>query len=290
MTAISDIREARGGGSAPAEVGGWTAILLAGDRPGGDPLAAHFGLESKALVRVAGCSMLSRVAGALLSTPEIGRLVVLAQDPEQLMKDDAAALAMHPRVRLARSGSGIAASIAAVAGSEVAPWPVLVTTADHALLTPEMVGEFLAGVGRHDLAVGFGERHRLLGRYPSARRTWLKFSDGHYSGANLFALRSGNVADALALWAGVERDRKLAWKVFASFGPALFLRAATRSIGLVEAIHRAGLRLGVAAAAVVLSAPEAAIDVDKLDDFALAEAILTGTAAEPPSLAGAGAA
>ena len=238
-------------------------------------------MPGKALIPIAGVSMLRRVAGALLAVPEIGRIVILAQDPEALMVGDAEPLAANPRIRLAKSGAGIAASVAAIAGSELAPWPVLVTTADHALLTPAMVREFLAGVGDRDLAVAVGERRTIEARYPTTRRTWLKFSDGHFSGANLFALRNGRVAAALDLWAGIERDRKKAWKLFTRFGPALFVRALSRTISFTAAIARAGARVGVTAAAVVLSAPEAAIDVDKLSDFELVESILSGSGAAP---------
>lgn len=255
-------------------LGTWTAILLAGDRPGGDPLARHFGLSSKALVRVGGSTMLHRVVETLLSSPEIRRVVILAQQPDLLISGDTRHLAYHPRVSLAVSGAGIASSIGAIAGSAIAPFPLLVTTVDHVLLTPEMLGEFLSATGDCDIAVGVGERSVLEGRYPDNKRTWLKFADGHYSGANLFALRNLKVGAALSLWEGVEQDRKRVWKLFARFGLLLLARAVTRSIGFGQAVARAGERLSLRAKPVVLTAPEAAIDVDKLSDLELAERIL----------------
>lgn len=255
---------------------GWTAILLAGQRPGGDPLAAHFGLPSKALIPVAGTSMLRRVADTLLDAPEIRRVVILAQDPEALLVGDCAPLRARPRLVLARSGPGIATSIADVAGSADAPWPVLITTADHVLLTGAMLSEFLAGATDCDVAIGFGERAIVEQSYPATRRTWLRFSDGQFSGANLFALRNAKVGAALALWAGIEQHRKKGWKLVSRFGPRLLLRALTRSISLDSGLRRAGDKISIAARPVVLSAPEAAIDVDKLDDLTLAEAILSG--------------
>ena len=261
---------------------GWTAILLAGQRPGGDPLAAHFGLASKALIPVAGVSMLRRVADTLLETPEIRRVVILAQDPEALLVGDAAPLRARPRVVLARSGPGIATSIAEVAGSADAPWPVLITTADHVLLTSAMISEFLGGATACDVAIGFGERRTVERGYPETRRTWLRFSDGQYSGANLFALRNAKVGAALALWAGIEQHRKKGWKLVSRFGPRLLVRALTRSISLEAGLERAGARLSIAARPVVLSAAEAAIDVDKLDDLTLAEAILSGARPAQP--------
>ncbi len=103
--------------------GAWTAILLAGQRPGADPLASHFGQTWKALVPVAGEAMLSRVAKTLLAAPSIGRVVVMAQAPEALFTGDCAWLAAEPRIATALSDAGIAASAAAVAGTRAAPWP-----------------------------------------------------------------------------------------------------------------------------------------------------------------------
>ena len=163
----------------------WTAIVLAGQRPEGDPLAEHCGQTYKALIPIAGQSMLSRVCDTLLACPQIERIVILAQEPEQLLTGDAAVLADNPKVSTATSSSGIAASIAGIAGSGTAPWPILVTTADHALLKKAMVDEFLDGVGDSDVAVAVGEKRIVESGFPETKRTWLKFSDGHYSGADL---------------------------------------------------------------------------------------------------------
>lgn len=261
----------------------WTAILLAGQRPGGDPLAEHCGEKYKALIHVAGQSMLKRVSDALLGSTLIGRVVILAQEPDALLNGDTVDLADDPRVFMASSNDGIATSIAAVAGTEAAPWPLLVTTADHALLTTDMVDAFLTDAGFNDIAIGVGDRQVVEARYPMTQRTWLKFKDGHFSGANLFTLRRENTLAALDLWATIEQDRKKSWKIISSFGPRLLFRALTRSIAFEEAVSRAGKRLGVAATPVVLTQPEAAIDVDKPSDLALAEHILSNVFRSRPA-------
>lgn len=253
----------------------WTAVLLAGQRPGTDPLASAFGEAWKALVPVAGEAMLSRVARALLAAPAIARVVVLAQRPEALTaRADTAWLAAEPRLRFMPSGPSISRSIASVVGSAAAPWPVLVTTADHALLTSAMIEAFLSRATDADVAVGLVERRTLLAAYPGSQRTWLRFRGGAYSGANLFTLNQPPALNALDLWAEVEQDRKKGWKLAAAFGPWLLLRLLTRTIGLEAALARAGARLGVSAKPVVLPIAEAAIDVDKPADHALAEEII----------------
>lgn len=252
---------------------GWTALLLAGQRPGPDPLATHFNQRWKAQVPVAGEAMLSRVARTLLASEGIARIVVLAQEPSVLFTDDCAWLATEPRVGTAISSAGIAVSVAALAGTEAAPWPVLVTTADHPLLTPAMVAAMLAG-STEDVNVGVVERRTLLAAYPDNRRTWLRFAGGAWTGANLFAFRHARARAALEAWSAVERDRKKALKLLWHFGPALALRAVTRTISLAGALKRVGHRLGCSARPVALPFAEAGIDVDKPSDHALAERIL----------------
>jgi GTP:adenosylcobinamide-phosphate guanylyltransferase len=247
----------------------WTAIILAGQRPGPDALADHFGTEWKALVDVCGQPMLGRVVGTLRDVPMIKKIVILAQSP-----DVAAPFLSHDgRVEYHQSSAGIASSIYAIAGSTIAPWPVLITTADHPLLTPEMVMEFLSAANA-DVSVAMVERTSMLARFPDAKRTWLKFLDGAWSGANLFALKNDAAKNALLLWANAEKDRKHAFKLFWHFGPVLALRAISRTIALRDALKKGGRRIGITAQLIPMADPCAAIDVDKLSDHQLVERVL----------------
>lgn len=249
-------------------------MLLAGQRPGIDPLAAAYGESFKALVSIGGKSMVCRVTETLLSVPSVSKVVILAQQPEVLLQGDLGAYRSHPRVKFHSSGNGIATSIGQFAGTRDAPWPILVTTADHVLLTRSMIETFLNEAANADLSFGVGERSIVEAAYPATKRTWLKFQDGHYSGANLFAFRNERVTPALEMWSRIEQDRKKALKIMSSFGPYLLLRALTRSINFGDAVRRAGERLSLSAQPVILPQPEAVIDVDKPDDVALVETIL----------------
>jgi GTP:adenosylcobinamide-phosphate guanylyltransferase len=251
------------------EGNGWSALVLAGQRPGKDTMAEHFAALAKALIDFAGKPMLTRVVETLNATPGVVRVAVIAQ-ATGLLED---AVADGGGAALLTSGSGISSSIAAVAGTAALPFPILVTTADHPLLTPEIVAGFLAQVSDADIAVGMVGRDVMLARYPENQRTWLKFADGHWSGANLFALRTEKCLAALDLWSRAEQDRKTAWKLFLHFGPWLAIRALTRTIGLGDALTLAGKRLALKAKLVPLAQAEAAIDVDKPSDHREALAI-----------------
>lgn len=260
----------------------WSAIVLAGQRPGVDPLADVFALQSKACVPVSGKPMAAWVIETLLATPQIGKVVVLAQDRSMVAALGLAELIDDDRVTFAKSIGGISESIAHIVGKAPLNWPVLVTTADHPLLTGDMVSAFIEGAGQSDLAVAMVERRTMLQRYPRSKRTWLKFRGGAYSGANLFALRSSATLNALALWTKAEQDRKQALKLFWHFGPRLALRGITRTISLPVALHRAGQKLGLNASLVLLRQAEAAIDVDKISDHVQAESIIAERLATKP--------
>lgn len=255
-------------------MGKWTAIVLAGERPEPDGFALANGVPLKALIAVDGEPMIARVVRAVLAAPSIGRVVVLAQDPERLIAAGTEWLAEEERVTVLPAQSGITASIAAIAGSAEAPYPLVVTTADHALLRPEMVEGFLAAAGGADIAAAVVERRVVERAHPDTRRTWLTFRGGKYSGANLFALATPASARALDIWSHVERDRKRTLKLLSYFGPLILIGATTRTLSLAQAARIISRRFGVALKVVPLPWPEAAIDVDKPADLELVRRIV----------------
>lgn len=254
-----------------------TALLLAGSRPGADPLAQAAGVPVKPLAPVGGAPMINRPARALLAHPAVARLVILTQQPDLYAAHPATAwLADHPAVRFERSGAGIASTLMDMLDRPDAAYPLLVTTADHVLLDGPMLDQFVAEAAGADIAVAMVERATLLARYPQSRRTWLKFRDGWWSGANLFWFGSGRARAVIALWQEVEQDRKKGWKILAAFGPVALLGALSRILTLRGGIARVGRRFGLTARLVAMRQPEACIDADKVEDVALIEQILAG--------------
>jgi GTP:adenosylcobinamide-phosphate guanylyltransferase len=272
-------------------MGKWTAIVLAGRRPGEDGFAAAHGVAAKALIPVAGEAMLGRVTRTLLASPSVGRIVILAQQAKALLAGELEWIAAESRIDTSEAGDGISASVAAVAGTAAAPYPVLVTTADHPLLRADMIETFVAGAAGADAAFAMVERRLVEQAHPGTRRTWIKAADGHYSGANLFAFLTPASRAGIDFWRRVEKDRKRPLKLLSHLGPAIFLRALTRTISLGDAAERAGRKAGIRLKAVTLPFPDAAIDVDKTADLELAERILAERAspASTPSAAAAAA-
>lgn len=245
-----------------------TALILAGSRGGADPVAAAEGTAHKALVTVGGATMLARVASALRAAA-VGELVVSADDPA--VRAAAAVL----ELRTIPPAAGPSRSVARA----LERWgtPLLVTTADHALLQPAWVDSFLADVpAGADVAVLLARRDRVEAAAPATRRTWLRFADGDWSGCNLFLLATPRAAAAVRLWEAVEADRKRPWRIVRRLGWRLLLRYLLGRLSLAEAVATLGRRAGVSAAAVASDYGLAAVDVDTPADLALVRAIAAG--------------
>jgi GTP:adenosylcobinamide-phosphate guanylyltransferase len=253
-----------------------SALVLAGSRRGeGDPVARYRQVAHKCLATAGGVPMLVRVVRALRGSPRIGRILVSVDDADLLDRlPDLAALRDAGELQVLTSAAGLSRSVADA--FELAGAPLLVTTADHALLDPPILEAFLAAAERAggDIAVGLAAAATITASYPETRRTYLRFRDGGYSGANLFLLRTASAAAGIAFWVRIERDRKQPWRLARAFGPALLLAYLLRLCTLRQAMALASRRVGARAAAIAIPIAEAAIDVDKPADLDLVETIL----------------
>jgi GTP:adenosylcobinamide-phosphate guanylyltransferase len=165
--------------------------------------------------------------------------------------------------------------------------PLLVTTADHPLLTPAMVESFCVEALRAqaDVVAAVVPGDLVRKAFPNSERTFLHFRDGSYCGANLFTFVTREGQRAAEAWLQVERHRKRPWKMIRALGIGVLVRFLLRRISLAETAERLSSRLGIRAVAVVLSHAEAAVDVDTESDLALVEQVLRARRAQGGSLA-----
>lgn len=237
-----------------------SAVILAGSRGGIDPLAAAEGVPHKALITIDGRTMLERVAKALRAAGA-STIAVSTNDPAVVAHAEALGL------RVLAAATGPSASVA-LALQALGP-PLLVTTADHALLDAQWIDDFVRDIPPGtDIAVLLAERARVGAAAPDSRRTYLRFADGAWSGCNLFYLATGEAARAIGLWRAVEADRKRPWRIVRRFGPGVMLRYLIGRLTLGDAVARLGRTADVRAAAVAARDGFAAVDVDTIADLA----------------------
>ena len=252
--------------------GHWTAIVLAAGRGPNDPMAKAYGVTHKCALPVNGMPMLQRVVGALRQSRSIAAISISIEDPAIV---HATLAKRDPGVSIIPSEQSAPLS-AIVAIRKHATFPVLLTTADHALLTPEMIDYFCGEAEQNgaDFSAGLARAETVLAAYPQSVRTFFKFGKDRVSGCNLFAISNENGLRILEKWQHLEQSRKKPWRLVAAFGWLALIRFALGMLSLDGAFKAVSARLGLVAKPILLPFAEAAIDVDKPSDLALAEAIL----------------
>ena len=255
------------------------ALVLAGSRGASDPLALSQGTRHRALLEVGGTPMLLRVLRALRATPGIGRITISIEEPTALASlPELDALVRDGALAIHQSLPSPSRTVQDVLASLPPERPLLVTTADHALLRPEIVLRFLtdAEASGADLAIGLVAARLLRARFPESKRTFLRFRDDGYSGANLFLFRTARARNAAAFWVRAERFRKRPWRLVSAFGPVALSLFLLRRLDLDQALERASRAIGARVAAIRLPFAEAAVDVDKPADLELARLLVEG--------------
>jgi GTP:adenosylcobinamide-phosphate guanylyltransferase len=242
-----------------------TALVLAGVRPGVDPLAEFAGVSHKALIPIGGVPMLDRVVNALRVSDRVGRIAVSIDRPELVTTEG---------VEILRSKASLSESVAdalAQLGT-----PLFVTTADHALLEPEWVGYFLDHVPDRTVSAALARDSVVMASTPGTKRTFLKMADGAFSGCNMFYFRDGEAVKAIEMWRSVEQLRKKPLKLLQKLGPRAVLNYAFGRLTLARAVAAIERLSGVSAGVVEMPFGRAAVDVDKPADLILVRQIVEG--------------
>ncbi|HLF32314.1 MAG TPA: nucleotidyltransferase family protein [Xanthomonadales bacterium] len=269
---------------------GFSAVVLAGERPGGSALSHQLGLPASVLVDVAGKPAVQRVIEALENADVItgGLLCGPAQEIYRATPEFALVLKGTSFRWLAPATGPSASAIKAV--QTLKRYPVLVTTGDHALLTPALIDLFCrqAQAAGGDIIAGLAPYPTVRAAFPESKRTVQRYRDGSYCSTNLFAVMNPSGLAALEFWQSVEAQRKRPWKIACKLGIGFLLRYLLRQLSLQEAVQRLSDLSGCRAACVVIDSARAAVDVDSLADRELAEKILQAEAAESVDPAAAG--
>jgi len=252
----------------------FTAVVLAGERstPSIDPLASAAGVVSKVLVPIAGVPVIERVLDAIEHFDPVKRRMLVGPTARTLE----AAPQIGARIESGRwtwiaPTEGPAASASAAFDAIGPDSPIILTTADHAFLTPAILEYFCReslATGA-DFTVGLARRRQVAATFPRTRRTGWRFSDDTYCGCNLFAVLRPAGHSVTGFWRHVERERKRPWRILRMLGIGTFARYLAGRLSLADALAEVGRRTQCRIAPVVLPQAEAAVDVDSIDDWRL---------------------
>lgn len=259
----------------------FTAVVLAADRTARDPISVATGAACKAFAPVGGTPMIVRVLDALEASGMV-KTIVLCGPPESLLPD---CPELEERIRTGRavwlpnlnSPSRSADSAMAQIDPEA---KVLLTTADHALLTPAIVQHFLgkSQSSNSDATVGVVRHEDVAAAFPGAKRTVIKLRDGGVCGCNLYAFLNPRGRGLVSFWQRAEDLRKRPWRLIAeTFGFVTVFYYLLGILTVERGLNTVAAKTGIRVTPVFLPYPEAGVDVDKVEDMRLAESVVAAT-------------
>ena len=252
-------------------------LVLAGRRSTTtDPLAAAAGVSHKAMVPVKGEAM-------------VGRVLRIAEGawpdaPLYVSVDDFAAIEREPTVeRLVAAGRlaplearpNIVESV--VEASRTTGFPLLITTADNVLMTPEgmrSIHEEGERTGADAIAM-MAEKEDILAAHPDGQRRFYAFRGGAYSNCNLFWLGSGRALQATESFRLGGQFAKHKRRAVKALGLTTLLLYFSRLLTLEGMFRHFSRRFGIVLRPLVAPDGRLAIDVDNERTHRVAEEILS---------------
>ena len=253
----------------------YTGLVLAASRGNLDPLALAGGVTHKCFIDISGQPMLRRVVHAMMESGRIGRMIV-AIEPGSI-EEAKAILADLPRaesIEYVASRDNIASSVDAVATSDMLP--LVITTGDNALHTAEMVRHFCDALEtfKEDAALGLTPARYILEKYPEGNRAFHRFRDGAFSSCNIYALMNERSLKGTRVFATGGQFGKKPKRLIGAFGLAAFLLYKSRALKLRNFLNFLSFAVGVKPGAVLMPFAEGPIDVDRMQDWDLANRIV----------------
>ncbi len=259
-------------------------LILAGQRPEPEnadqrtldkinPLR-HVAPVHKAFLDMQGTPMITRVLQNIEATNSICNNTISIAIPHHLKN------AFEPHTNshhLISSQTSPATTILAMLDSLPAGTPLLVTSCDHPLLTPQMVEYFLNTIDQdiYQGAAACVTQDVFRADYPEAKRTFINLSDISFSGANLFWFKAGAANPLLQFWRSLEENRKNPLKMASQIGFEIGALYLAGRLSLAKTKTTLTKKTGVAIDLVPLPFAQAAIDVDKPQDIDLVRSLLT---------------
>ncbi len=255
-----------------------TVLVLAASRSGADdPVARLKKTSHKCLAPIDGVVMLERVVQALVDADRFGRIYISIEN-EALLRSvpalenwlDAGVITFTPS--LGNLADSVLASIKAME----TPYPLVITTGDNALHTPELLQDFADQFAEcpADAVAGFTRAETVIEDYPEVGLAYHKLKDGGYSSCNLYAFHNENALRAVKIFESGGQFGKKQMRILKSFGVMPFILYKWRLATLDQLITRIARNLGISAQIIMLPYSYGPIDVDNVQFFEISERTL----------------
>lgn len=253
-----------------------TALIMAGKRSGKlDPLAARAGVAQKCVVPVGGKPMIEHVVEAVAACDRIGEIRIVAHEAEEIAAIPLVArLVSEGRLHFFEGRHNLVDSV--FAGTENAQFPVMITTADNCLVTPEGYAEFVdrSLAEEAGAAAALARKEDVIAADPEGQKKFYEFRDGGYSNCNTYWIASRETLSAAEVLRNGGQFVKYPSRIAKSFGLLNLIRFYLGWGSKETLFAQVSRRFGYKLVPIVLSSGEFAIDVDNERSFRVTEKLL----------------
>ncbi len=243
------------------------AIVLAGGPP--DAVAAlEPGAPNKAFVRVGGTALVTRTIAGLRASSRIDRIVAVA--PPAAAAHPALGGASEVRGDGARMIESLRSGLAGFGSSTL----VVVAASDLPALDAAAVDEFVDAVLARELDLAYAclERRYHQAAYPEFPHTWARLREGRFCGGGVVALRPRVLPRLALLLDALGGARKSPLRLAGLFGWDVLVRFALGRLSIAQAEARGSRLIGARVGAIRCTRPQIALNVDRVEDVARADA------------------
>lgn len=257
-----------------------TVLILAGkraDRP--DPLAAEFGISHKAMIEIEGEALIGHVLRSVEEAIPGANILISTESWDAISRQPRVAQ-LHGEGRLDHLPSQANLYESVLLASDQASFPLLITTADNALLTPEAVRAIVeAGKGHDGAIVGLTRREAIEQVHPGGKGRYYEFADGEFSNCNLFWIGSRSAIQGAEAFREGGQFLKVKGRFLATFGLVNLLLYRMKIRTLEQMFVRLSRRMGCTVTPLVFADGRLAIDVDDSRSLQMVKEIM---ALRPP--------
>ena len=251
-------------------------LVLAGRRNATlDPLAEKFGVSHKCLVPVLGEAMISRVLKIVDRAFPDAQIFVSIENFSIIEGEPIVAKLLEKgRLHALDAQEHIVDSI--VTASEATGFPLIVTTADNVLMTPDAL-RTLAETAHQDQAHAWAvmaKKEDIRAAHPDGQRRFYEFKEGGYSNCNMFWMGSATALKTTEAFRHGGQFAKKPDRVIKAFGILNLIRFKLGRNTSEEILGHVSRRFNVRNKPLVMSDGRLAIDVDNERTHRVAEEIL----------------
>lgn len=243
------------------------ALVLAGGSSKG---LEKEGEQAKASIRIDKKSMLEYVIASLKNSNSVQRVAVVGPAAlQEKLETDNVDIFLPAKGSLTKNMS---LGLAELNSSG----PVLITSSDIPLITPEAIDDFINRCEKVDADICYSvvDRERIEKFFPGVKRTYVTFREGTFTGGNVGLVNPEVVRENMELIEKAFGLRKSPVKLLRILGLRFVLKFILHRLTLGEVEQRVSLLLNSRGRAVITPYPQIGIDVDKMSDLELARRFL----------------